>query len=131
MTVDLARWREQPAAKVTGYLLAVESSGRGPVTASTNARVLWRLDRDSLTRRLPYPVAPFLIVATDSAVVAGDSTPARLAEPVLDEGPHLGYALQWFAFALIGLVGAAVGARADKRGTWLQRPTIVAPRVRP
>jgi len=130
MTVDLSRWHERPAATVTGYLLAVDGSGRGPVSAAMHGRVVRRLVRDSLAHRLPYPIAPFLIVATDSVVTAGDSTPARLGEPVLDDGPHLGYALQWFAFALIGIVGAVVVGRADKRGTWLQRPTTVAPRVR-
>jgi cytochrome oxidase assembly protein ShyY1 len=27
--------------------------------------------------------------------------PMRLGAPKLDKGPHLNYALQWFAFALI------------------------------
>jgi surfeit locus 1 family protein len=56
-------------------------------------------------KALPYPVAPVYVV------VLGDSTkPAdrivRLSVPPLDDGPHMGYALQWFAFAAIALVGA-------------------------
>jgi cytochrome oxidase assembly protein ShyY1 len=35
----------------------------------------------------------------------------------MDEGPHLGYAIQWFTFALIALVGAGVAVRADRRGS--------------
>ena len=128
MTVDLSRWRERTPATATGYLLPVHGAGRGAVSAATNRRVLRRLDRDSLAARLPYPVAPFLIVATEAGSSARDSTPARLAAPVLDEGPHLGYAVQWFAFALIGLVGAAFSVRADRRGIW--RRTAV-PLTRP
>ena len=118
MTVDLTRWHERDTTSVTGYLLRVESLAHGPVSTSTHPRVVRRLDRDSLAKRLPYPVAPFLLVMTDTAHAAGDSIPARVAEPVLDDGPHLGYALQWFAFALIGVVGAIVGARAANRGFW-------------
>jgi surfeit locus 1 family protein len=128
MTVDLARWHEPATTTATGYLLEVRSASPGPVSAATNPRVLRRLDRDSLRARLPYPVAPFLLVATDAPSPASDSTPARIAAPLLDEGPHLGYAFQWFAFALIGLIGAAFSVRADRRGGW--RRTAV-PLARP
>jgi cytochrome oxidase assembly protein ShyY1 len=33
-----------------------------------------------------------------------------LPSPTLDEGPHLSYALQWFAFAAIALIGGAAVA---------------------
>jgi surfeit locus 1 family protein len=36
----------------------------------------------------------------------GGLLPRRLPPPSLDEGPHLNYAIQWFAFATIALVGA-------------------------
>jgi len=117
MTVDLARWREPDSASVAGYLVAMETGKRGSVTAATNARVVRHLDVDSLAARLPYPVLPFVLVAMEPATNA-DSVPARLAAPVMDEGPHLGYAIQWFAFALIGVVGGVFGVRADRRGTW-------------
>ena len=126
MTADFARWTEPAAASVTGYLVAIGRGARGPASAATNARVVRHLDLDSLTRRLPYPVAPFILVQTDTAATSASvtpassnapaPTPARLRFPVLDEGPHLGYAFQWFAFAFIGLVGAAFGIHADRRG---------------
>jgi cytochrome oxidase assembly protein ShyY1 len=31
--------------------------------------------------------------------------PVRQAAPALDPGPHLGYAIQWFSFATIAIVG--------------------------
>jgi surfeit locus 1 family protein len=130
MTADLSRWREPDSATVTGYVTAIEPTGSSVVSAS-GARVLRHLYHDSLTARLPYPVVPFLVVVTDSssAKAAGDSTPARLLTPILDEGPHLGYAIQWFAFALIGIVGAAVGVRAERRGFWRKRAITVDHRV--
>ncbi len=127
MTAAFARWKESADTTVTGYLVAIEPTARGPVSAATNARVVRHLAFDSLTRRLPYPLAPFLLVETETSAPAAvpaepasatapAATPARLPLPTLDEGPHLGYAFQWFAFALIGVVGAAFAIRADRRG---------------
>lgn len=123
MTVDFDRWREPSPASITGYLLTIGRGGHGHASTSMHPRVIRRLDLDSLARRLPYPVAPFLLVATGARADANDSTPARLGTPLLDEGPHLGYALQWFAFALIGLVGAGFTVRVDRRGG-LRRGTV-------
>jgi surfeit locus 1 family protein len=120
MSVDFGRWREPNAASVTGYLLEIPRGARGPVTAPSSPRVIRRLDYDSLTKRLPYPIAPLLLVVTSPAPAGAsrDSTPARLPPPLMDEGPHLGYAIQWFAFAVIGLVGTGVVVRADRRGSY-------------
>jgi surfeit locus 1 family protein len=132
MSVDFARWREPNAAAVTGYLLEIPHGRRGTVSATSSPRVIRHLERDSLANRLPYPIAPFMLVATEnrsagSPPTSRDSTPARLPLPLLDEGPHLGYAIQWFAFAVIGLVGAGVVVRADRRGSY---PATQARRMR-
>jgi cytochrome oxidase assembly protein ShyY1 len=44
--------------------------------------------------------------------------PARLTAPALDNGAHLSYAIQWFAFAIIAWVGVAVVVSRErgKRG---------------
>lgn len=121
MTVDFARWLEPSAATVSGYLVDIPAQTQsGPVTASTNARVIRRIEYDSLAKRFPYPIAPFILVMTGDSAPANaarrDSTPARLPPPLMDEGPHLGYAVQWFSFAVIALVGGVVAARTDRRG---------------
>jgi cytochrome oxidase assembly protein ShyY1 len=55
------------------------------------------------------------LVSQDSAA---DTTPARLAPPALDDGPHLSYAIQWFSFAVIAIVGAGIVAyRARTAGS--------------
>jgi surfeit locus 1 family protein len=36
----------------------------------------------------------------------GGGVPRRIPPPSLDEGPHLNYAIQWFAFAAIALIGS-------------------------
>lgn len=59
------------------------------------------------TLRLGYPLLPLVLRRT----AAPDSLPSGLAIPelpALNEGPHLSYALQWFSFAAIALVGGAL-----------------------
>jgi surfeit locus 1 family protein len=46
---------------------------------------------------------PVYIEATSGAVVA--DYPLVPRPPDLTDGPHLGYAIQWFVFALIALIG--------------------------
>jgi surfeit locus 1 family protein len=61
-----------------------------------------RVDIDRIASQLPYEVAPVYVVAM------GDDTELPLPTDPPDfsnEGPHLGYALQWFGFALVALVG--------------------------
>jgi cytochrome oxidase assembly protein ShyY1 len=93
-----------------------------------------RLQRHAIARLVPYPIAPYqLILIEDSATHADDgpgygggdpapfgtavvdsTRPVRIPLPALDEGPHKSYAVQWFAFAAIALIGTA----AVVRGEW-------------
>jgi surfeit locus 1 family protein len=103
--VDLARWREGDTIDVTGYLEPIGASLPGRWRGTAHPRSVRWLDRDSLAALLGAPVAPVLVVVT------GDTTPgsadriARVPPPPLDEGPHQSYALQWFSFATIAVVG--------------------------
>ena len=98
-TVDLARSREGDRAEVVGYVDEVPRA----------------LSRDS---PLPYIVA--LADSTPGRAPATTS-PLRLGPPPFeDEGPHLNYALQWFSFAAIALIGAPLLVRR-RRPQRLQR----------
>jgi surfeit locus 1 family protein len=48
---------------------------------------------------------PFVVQLESPASPRG--LPRRWPHPALDNGPHLSYAIQWFSFALIALVGTA------------------------
>ena len=130
MSVDFRRWVEPDTATATGYLIALTRETRGAVSTPTSPRTVRRLDVDSLAKRFPYPVAPFLLVQSVPPRTAGDSATVRVPAPLLDEGPHLGYAVQWFAFALIGLVGAAATVRADRRAGGRRQLAATVPRPR-
>jgi surfeit locus 1 family protein len=117
-TVDLARWREGDSARVAGYV-ATYMPDDGVTTSVFGPRVVRRASRSEIAAKVPYPVAPyFLIVTSDSA---GPNHPVRREQPVLDEGPHRSYAIQWFSFALIAIGGAAAVVfreREEQRGRW-------------
>jgi surfeit locus 1 family protein len=61
-------------------------------------------DLEHMSVQFPYPV---LNVYFQPDVNPGDVTPPIAYQPVIEitEGPHFGYALQWFSFAVIFLVG--------------------------
>lgn len=64
--------------------------------------VMTRVDLARIEQQLPYPIADMYLVEMGER----DQLPVPVAQPDFsDEGPHLGYALQWFGFAAIGLVG--------------------------
>jgi surfeit locus 1 family protein len=100
-TADLARWRE---ARVTfhGYALQLSASA---APRMVKGRSLRPLSVEGVRVLVPYPVRDLYLVSQDSQT---DTTPARLPWPALDEGPHLTYAIQWFAFAAIALIGSVV-----------------------
>lgn len=75
--------------------------------AATVDLLPWRETRDHFSGYLavlPGTETPVLI-SRDSG---GAATPVRLPEPDFSNGPHLSYAIQWFCFAAIALLGAVV-----------------------
>ncbi|MGH7676535.1 MAG: SURF1 family protein, partial [Gemmatimonadales bacterium] len=101
--VDRAAFREPAeSVEVLGFG-EVAPRGRGDV------------DPRSLGDSLPYAVLPFVVqwappsppAARFTARVA-ERPPLRIAPAALDDGPHLMYAVQWFSFAAIAVVGTGL-----------------------
>ena len=94
-TIDLARWHEGTRAELVGYVDEVPTSLR-----ASNAALL------------------YVVALADSAALATPAAerPARLDAPAFtDEGPHLNYAVQWFSFAAIALIGTPLVVRRQRR----------------
>ena len=109
-----ARWREGDSVRtVTGFVESYPPAlPAGRAVLSNVPRALRWLDPRAFAARASYAVTPYYVVARDSVPAARrDSTPARLSAPPLDEGPHFSYAMQWFSFAAIALVGGAFFAK--------------------
>ena len=93
--IDLPKWREGDSARVVGYVDEPPSS----VRASSAGRL--------------YIVA---LAASGTAQAAAEQRPVRLPVPAFtDEGPHLNYAVQWFSFAAIALIGTPIVVRRQRR----------------
>lgn len=65
--------------------------------------VLSRVDVERIGEQVPYDLAPVYVVAVGES---GTELPVTVDPPDFsDERSHLAYALQWFSFAAIGLIG--------------------------
>jgi surfeit locus 1 family protein len=104
--VDLARWREAESVAIAGYAIPLPAEGPPPPTDAT--RPLRTLSQSALTARLGRPVALAQVVMTSDSAARADSVPRRLRMPVLSAGAHKSYAIQWFAFAFIAVVGGVL-----------------------
>lgn len=58
--------------------------------------------------RTGRPFARVQLVMTSDSAARADSVPRRLPPPTVDAGPHRSYAAQWFAFAIIAVVGGVL-----------------------
>jgi len=91
--VDHALYREPDTATVTGVAL-IPPRGRGDVDVAG--------------------FLPFVIQLETPEPPPNRGLPRRWPPPAFDDGPHLSYAIQWFSFALIALVGTAVLIRKGR-----------------
>jgi surfeit locus 1 family protein len=108
MTIDPARWREPSPVTATGRVQELVRHTEPASHPGHPNEIRW-LSPDSIERWAGYPVAPYLVVLErDSTASAAQRIPVRIPVPPLDDGPHLNYAIQWFAFALIAIGGAGV-----------------------
>ncbi len=80
-----------------------------------------RVDISRIQEQLPYPLLPVFLEEEAAAAAASGSAsafPRPAPEVELSEGSHLLYAIQWFTFAAILVVGYAVLYRRQQ----LDRP---------
>ncbi|HVT38249.1 MAG TPA: SURF1 family protein [Gemmatimonadaceae bacterium] len=118
--VEHARWREGDSTSVSGYAETFASKAGNtavqpdPPALGDSVRLVHTLNRTVLERAIGLPVAPYLFVQISDSTLHLDSIPVRLTLPALDEGPHAAYAVQWFSFATIAMVGGALLFRAQR-----------------
>ncbi|HEU4564630.1 MAG TPA: SURF1 family protein [Gemmatimonadaceae bacterium] len=121
-TVDFARWREPEHATIEGYVVELPTAGSAGGAASSNPRHMRILDPARIAAVIPYPIAPYYVVAQGDGTRAaggapeGEATaPVRLPPPELGDGPHRSYAVQWFSFAAIAVLGVSALIWQDVR----------------
>jgi surfeit locus 1 family protein len=109
-TVDLSRWREAATLKGAGFVETYPPPRDGVNGSGMSPNAYRWLDRSALEKRLARPLKPYYVVLTSPPIDTA-RTPPRLGVPPMDEGPHQSYAIQWFSFAAISIIGTILFLR--------------------
>ena len=106
---DTDSLNEPGLRRAKGVALAIPVSPDSGGILVSNGKETWRrLDLSALRARIPYPLLDvYILQSPDSGLPL---YPRRLEPQPLDDGPHLSYAVQWFAFAGIAIAGGVVFA---------------------
>lgn len=80
-----------------------------------------RVDLGRLEAQLPGDVAPVYLDLVATVPPVADTGPFPTPVPVLDEGSHLSYAMQWFIFAACVVIGWVLAIRRSITTRRVQR----------
>jgi surfeit locus 1 family protein len=97
---------------VTGVLFPADAISSPPPSASERVT---KVDLGQIGAALPYPILPVYLLLERQTPPQPGALPEPPPLPTLDDGPHLSYAVQWFSFAAIALIGYVVLLRRDRR----------------
>lgn len=114
-TIDFAKAREADTLRMDALLTSFPPPRPGMARMQSSPRAMRLLDRDTIATMMGKPVAPFILLALGDTIMQDITRPTRVPPPAISDGPHLSYALQWFSFATVFVVGFAVFARGKKR----------------
>jgi len=120
-TVDTRPFAEPGARTVVGILQEIPrgTAGAGqPATTTVNGApvvTFRRLDVAALQRLQRRPFVRLYLQQLPGPDPAKARPPIRIALPPQDNGPHLSYAVQWFSFAIIGVIGLIVVLLRQRR----------------
>lgn len=110
--IDQPAWREGDTADILAFALpALSSDSAAPGVASP--KLMRTLDFHVVQQGMPYPIARVHLVQLGDTSPKGN-IPPRLMPPPPSEGAHRSYAVQWFSFAAIALIGAGIFAYTDR-----------------
>lgn len=93
--------------EVQGLLRTSEKRGRIGATDPANGRLdnLARLDVGRIARQTDGAVLPMYVSLEAQRPALDGQDPKPIPRETLDEGPHLSYAVQWFIFTTVAVVG--------------------------
>jgi surfeit locus 1 family protein len=114
MTVDLPTWREGPQLNGIGFVETYPPPREGRNSSPSHSNAYRWLDRRELETRFHYPLKPYYVVLISPPDSGSNSIIPRLTVPPMDEGPHRSYAIQWFSFAAISIIGTIIFLRRKK-----------------
>jgi surfeit locus 1 family protein len=119
---DWRKYDEVDAVNVSGQIRLGQTKpviggvADPPSAAGAKLEIWNNADIERIAGQMPYPVLP---VYVQPAADLNDTEPPIPFQPEIEltEGPHFGYALQWFTFATILFVGYPFFLRKQETGT--------------
>ncbi len=107
--------------RVTGVLLPPEVETAPPSPPAAPTATFAKVDLGALAAQVPYRLAPaYLLMGSQQPTPAALPLVAPLPDAA-DAPPHLSYAIQWFSFAAIAVVGFVVLVRREHRRSLADR----------
>jgi surfeit locus 1 family protein len=105
--------------KVTGTLYPSQERGLfGPKhPPESSLATMHRIEIPRIAEQLDAEVASWYLLLETQEPPQSGQFPQDVQRPSLSEGPHRSYALQWFAFALIGVVMFVAVVRKEAKRT--------------
>lgn len=97
--------REGDTLDVEALVTHFPPAGTGMVRMPSQAYAFRWLDRDTLAKESGTAVAPFVLLQLGDTVQRDVAKIVRVPPPSQSEGPHKSYAVQWFVFATVALLG--------------------------
>jgi cytochrome oxidase assembly protein ShyY1 len=102
-----------PAGEVT--VIARLKPGEAKLDRGAVEGQLASIDLPAFAAELPYPLLTGAYGQLASESPAAASMPVAFPKPATEEGTHLSYSLQWFAFGVLMFVGFGYAARQQAR----------------
>jgi surfeit locus 1 family protein len=99
--VRVTGWLRAPTTPPTGWVASI--APRDPPTGRLD--VVAYLDPARLADQVAGPLVPAVLWLETTSPASAAAWPLAPVPPAAGSGPHLGYAIQWFAFTLITLIG--------------------------
>ena len=90
---------------VDGLVTEFPPAGTGAVRMASTPHAFRWLERDTMSAETGSALAPFVLLQLGDTVQRDVTKIVRVPQPSLSEGPHKSYAVQWFVFATVALVG--------------------------
>lgn len=116
-TADWAGYNETGPQTINGYIALTQTLNRPGASSTITDELAWyRVDIEAIQAQMPYKLLPVYVKQAPGE--GSQQLPLRAQREVdLSEGPHLGYAIQWFLFsAILGAMYIALVSRTPGRG---------------
>lgn len=101
---------------VSGILFPPDEDSRfGPRTGEGQVDYVGSVDLERIQQQVSSDLEPVYLLAQQQQPEQPAALPIPAAAPELDDGPHLSYAVQWFLFAGVVIVGYPLLVRRTAR----------------